>query len=346
MPAIEVRGVSKRFRSRGPLFRRRKEGPRETVALDRVDLEIGTGEFVGLLGQNGAGKSTLIRVMTGLMVPDAGEVRVLGLDPNRDQVRNARNIGVTFGQRTQLWWDLRARDSFEILRDMYGLPAATYTRRMRELDDFLGLSAFWDTQARHLSLGQRVRCDLAAAVLHRPVLLFLDEPTIGLDILVKDQVRAMLADLAGTGDHAIVLTTHDVADVEALCPRIVLIDRGRTLFDGTLADLTGIGGGRRTVVVELAGGRAAPEVRMPGVRLLELDGARATYALEPGVSQARFAARVLAADEVRAIDFEGVRLEDVLRSIYAGDHSALNAQRPAASPAASPAARPSAPTPP
>ena len=333
MSAIDVRGVSKRFRRRGPLFRSRKEGRRETVALDRVDLEIETGEFVGLLGQNGAGKSTLIRVMTGLMVPDAGDVRALGLDPNRDQVRNARNMGVTFGQRTQLWWDLRARDSFEILRDMYDLPAATYARRMRELDDFLDLSAFWDTQARHLSLGQRVRCDLAAAVLHRPVLLFLDEPTIGLDILVKDQVRTMLADLARTGDHAIVLTTHDVAEVEALCPRIVLIDQGRTLFDGTPADLTRIDGRQRTVMVELAAGRG-PSIRMQGVRLLELDGPRATYALEPGVSQAQFAARLLAADEVRAIDFEGVRLEDVLRTIYAGDHSALSGPRPPARPAA------------
>ena len=338
MPAIDVRGVSKCFRRRGPLFRSRKEGRRETVALDRVDLEIETGEFVGLLGQNGAGKSTLIRVMTGLMVPDAGDVRALGLDPNRDQARNARNMGVTFGQRTQLWWDLRARDSFEILRDMYGLPAVTYARRMRELDDFLDLSAFWDTQARHLSLGQRVRCDLAAAVLHRPVLLFLDEPTIGLDILVKDQVRTMLADLARTGDHAIVLTTHDVAEVEALCPRIVLIDHGRTLFDGTPADLTGIDGSQRTVVVELAAGRGPSTrmqgVRIQGVRLLELDGTRATFALEPEVSQAQFAARLLAADEVRAIDFEGVRLEDVLRSVYAGDHSALSGPRPPARPAA------------
>jgi ABC-2 type transport system ATP-binding protein len=333
MPAIDVREVSKRFRLRGPSIRRRSGTRRESVALDRVGLEIGTGEFVGLLGQNGAGKSTLIRVMTGLMVPDAGEVRVLGLDPNRDQVRNARNIGVTFGQRTQLWWDLRARDSFEILRDMYDLPAAVYARRMRELDSFLDLSAFWDTQARHLSLGQRVRCDLAAAVLHRPRVLFLDEPTIGLDILVKDQVRAMLADLARTGDHAIVLTTHDVADVEALCPRIVLIDRGRTLFDGTLADLTRIGGRRRTVMVESAAGSSPPS-RIQGARLLDPDGARATYALEPEVSHAEFATRLLAVGGVRAIDFEGVRLEDVLRSIYAGDHSVLGAPGPPARPAA------------
>ncbi|MEZ0067094.1 ABC-2 type transport system ATP-binding protein [Streptacidiphilus sp. MAP12-20] len=324
MTAIDVSEVSKRFRGRGPLIRRWRATPPETVALDRVSLGIDSGEFVGLLGRNGAGKSTLIRVMTGLMVPDAGQVRVLGLDPNRDQVRNARNIGVTFGQRTQLWWDLRARDSFEILRDMHGLPATTYAGRMRELDDVLGLSGFWDTQARHLSLGQRVRCDLAAALLHRPRVLFLDEPTIGLDILVNDQVRAMLADLARTGDHAIVLTTHDVADVEALCPRIVLIDHGKTLFDGTLADLTRIGARRRTVVVELAAGKGPPS-RIPDARLLELDGARATYALEPGVSQADFAARLLAADEVRAIDFDGVRLEDVLRSIYAGDRSLLSA---------------------
>ncbi|WP_042396702.1 ABC transporter ATP-binding protein [Streptacidiphilus carbonis] len=322
MTAIEVREVSKRFRLRGPLLRRGRQPRRETVALDRVSLEIGAGEFVGLLGQNGAGKSTLVRVMTGLLVPDSGTVRVLGLDPNRDQVRNAANIGVTFGQRTQLWWDLRARDSFGILRDMYGLPEPVFVRRMRELDDVLGLSGFWDTQARHLSLGQRVRCDLAAAVLHRPLVLFLDEPTIGLDVLVRSQVRAMLADLARTGDHAIVLTTHDVDDVEALCPRIVLIDRGRPLFDGTLADLTGIGGRSGTVTVELTAGGGGP-VRLPGARLLELDGVRATYALDPGVGQEEFAARLLGAGGVRSIDFEGVRLEDVLRSVYAGDHSRL-----------------------
>ncbi|MBD2818434.1 ATP-binding cassette domain-containing protein [Streptomyces parvulus] len=210
-------------------FRRRRAG--RALALSEVDLRIGRGEFVGLLGQNGAGKSTLIKLMTGLLLPEAGTVRVCGLDPYGDREANARNMGVTFGQRTQLWWTCPPGLVLHPARHprAAGGRLARLSRRTRRRPVAVGVLGH--PGALPL-LGQRVRCDLAAALLHRPRVLFLDEPTIGLDVLVKDQVRELLSRLAATGDHCVVLTTHDMAEVEALCHRIVVIDRGRVVHDG------------------------------------------------------------------------------------------------------------------
>ena len=248
--AIEVDAIVKSFlvpdetRTRRTWFGLTRRGLRRYAAVDRVSFTVRQGEFIGLLGQNGAGKSTLIKIMTGLLTPDSGTVRVLGLDPQADQVANARNIGVAFGQKTQLWWDLPARESLEILRNIYQVPTVAFRRWLSDLDDVLELSTFWQTPARQLSLGQRVRCDLAAAIIHRPPILFLDEPTIGLDILVKAQVRTLLRTLADSGDHTIVLTTHDVAEVEALCQRLIVIAHGEVVHDGPSAMLTGTGTSR------------------------------------------------------------------------------------------------------
>ncbi|MEW2516371.1 ATP-binding cassette domain-containing protein [Streptomyces sp. NPDC046870] len=317
---IAVTGVTKTFRAwdtadawsiRRP-FRRRQA--RRAVALAEVDLRIERGEFVGLLGQNGAGKSTLIKIMTGLLLPEEGSVRVCGLDPYADRERNAHNMGVTFGQRTQMWWDLPARDSFGILRDIYGLPHTVWRDTLTQLDDVLTLSAFWDTPVRFLSLGQRVRCDLAAALLHRPPVLFLDEPTIGLDVLVKDQVRELLTRYATSGDHAIVLTTHDMSEVEALCRRIVVIDRGRLVHDGPREALADVTDAEHTYLVEF-------ETPPPALHLLTADvvsgeGPTVRVRPRPGADRAQVTAELLAAHAVRSVVYEGTRAEDILRTLY------------------------------
>ncbi len=323
-PVIDVAGAGKTFRSfdpgdrwsvRRPLRRRKA---RRSVALADVDLRVGQGEFVGLLGQNGAGKSTLIKLMTGLLLPETGTVRVKGLDPYADRERNARTMGVTFGQRTQLWWDLPARVSFDILRDIHGLAEPAYRSTLAELDGVLSLSPFWDTPVRFLSLGQRVRCDLAAALLHRPQVIFLDEPTVGLDVLVKDQVRALLARLAATGDHAIILTTHDMGEVEALCERIVVIDRGRVVHDGSREGLAAVSGDQHTFVVEFETPPAS--LRLLTAEVVSADGPTVRVRPLPGSDRTEVTAELLAAHPVRSLLYEGTRVEDMLRTLYGRSH--------------------------
>ncbi len=212
---------------------------REVVAVDRVSLSIARGEMVACLGPNGAGKSTTIKMLTGILVPSGGVAEVFGLQPHRQRRAIAQRIGVVFGQRTQLWWDLPLRDSFNLLRHIYRIPAGRFARNLREFCDLLELDAFIDTPVRQLSLGQRMRGDLAAALLHDPEVLYLDEPTIGLDVVAKHRVRAFLRELNQERGVTVLLTTHDMADVERLCSRLLIIDHGQLLFDGGLDQMRG-----------------------------------------------------------------------------------------------------------
>jgi ABC-2 type transport system ATP-binding protein len=209
----------------------------DKVAVNAVDLRVEPGELLALLGPNGAGKSTTIKMLCGILTPTSGAVTVNGITPHRDRVANARKIGVVFGQRSQLWRDLPARKSLEVLRDIHGLSQADYERRIAEFDQILELREFWDTRARQLSLGQRVRCDLAAALLHDPPVVFLDEPTIGMDVVVKEQVRAFLRDQVSRRNRTVLLTTHDMTEVSRLTQRVVLIDHGRLRYDGPVTGL-------------------------------------------------------------------------------------------------------------
>ena len=209
----------------------------EKVAVDHVDLRVEPGELLALLGPNGAGKSTTIKMLCGILTPTSGRVTVNGLVPHADRVANARQIGAVFGQRSQLWRDLPARQSLEVLRDIYGLTQGQYAARIAEFDRILELSEFWDTRARQLSLGQRVRCDLAAALLHDPPVVFLDEPTIGMDVVVKEQVREFLRDQVRRRARTVLLTTHDMTEVARLAERVALIDHGRLMYDGPVPGL-------------------------------------------------------------------------------------------------------------
>jgi ABC-2 type transport system ATP-binding protein len=211
--------------------------PRRVDALDGVSFEIGEGEVVGYIGPNGAGKSTTVKVMSGILTPDSGECVVMGRTPWRERVAHVAQIGVVFGQRSQLWWDVPVSDSFLLLKDIYGIPGAAFAKRSSELTEALDIGELLKTPVRQLSLGQRMRCELAAALLHSPRILFLDEPTIGLDAVAKLALRAFLKEENRRSGVTVLLTTHDMDDVEALCPRVMVVGRGRILYDGAITGL-------------------------------------------------------------------------------------------------------------
>lgn len=233
---IELDGVGRSFtvrRRTGPLRRQ----TRVVHAVRDLSFRVEPGEFVGYLGPNGAGKSTTIKMLTGILTPTSGRIRVAGLDPSRRRTTLARRIGVVFGQRTTLWWDLPLRSSFTLIRHLYKVDQRVFTQRLAELGEVLELGPFLDTPVRQLSLGQRVRGDIAAALLHDPPVLVLDEPTIGLDVVSKAAVRDFLRGLNAERGTTVLLTTHDLGDIERLCRRVMLIDHGSLAFDGTLPAL-------------------------------------------------------------------------------------------------------------
>jgi ABC-2 type transport system ATP-binding protein len=243
-PVVRVVSLTKVFRTV-----RREEGlaaalkslvrrvATEIVAVSDVTFSIAPGEMVGYIGANGAGKSTTIKMLTGILTPTSGQVLCNGFVPHRERTRYVATIGVVFGQRTQLWWDIAVVESFRLLKEIYGLSDAGYRERMALFDRVLGISAYLHQPVRKLSLGERMRCDLAASLLHRPPLLFLDEPTIGLDIVAKASVREFLQEINQREGTTVLLTTHDLSDIETLCRRVIVIDHGKLLFDGALSQL-------------------------------------------------------------------------------------------------------------
>ena len=306
---IEADGLVRSFRHRR----------KDTVAVDNLTLHVDDGEAVGYIGPNGAGKSTTIKMLTGILVPTAGRVRVCGLDPVRDRRELARRIGVVFGQRSQLWWDLPLRDSFDLLRAIHGVPTADFGRRVGEYVELLELAPFLDTPVRQLSLGQRMRGEVTAALLHAPRLLVLDEPTIGLDLVSKERLRGFLAALNASGDVTLLLTTHDLPDVERLCRRLVVVDRGRVLIDGPLDELRRRFGVRRELVVELESPQPAL-TGLPGVEsvTVQADGLRQrlVFSTESTTAAALIAA-VAERTAVRDLSVAEPAIEDVVRRLYA-----------------------------
>jgi ABC-2 type transport system ATP-binding protein len=200
--------------------------------VNDIDFKIRRGEFVGYVGENGAGKSTTIKMLTGILVPTSGTAEVNGIVPYKDRKKNAAKIGVVFGQRTQLWWDLPVRESFDLLRVIFRVSRSDFDRQMVKLEEALGLRPLLEMPVRKLSLGQRMRCDIAASLIHNPPVLFLDEPTIGLDVLAKQSVRNFLSEINRTEGTTIILTTHDMNDIEQLCKRLIILEEGKIVFDG------------------------------------------------------------------------------------------------------------------
>ncbi|MEU1162808.1 ATP-binding cassette domain-containing protein [Streptomyces sp. NPDC005921] len=322
--SIEVRGLSRTFHTtvRRPGFAgalRSLVNPErvEKHAVSDITFDVAPGELLALLGPNGAGKSTTIKMLTGILTPTSGEARVAGVVPYRERERNARNIGAVFGQRTQLWWDLPVRESFAILRDIYEVPKDEHAARLREFDDLLELSAFWDTRVRHLSLGQRVRCDLAAALLHDPPVVFLDEPTIGMDVVVKEQVREFLRYQVAERGRTVLLTTHDMTEVERLAERVVLVNHGRLVLDGSLDEMRRRFGSTWQVRATLADAHT-PVVPLPGITVVRREGPQVVFgpdgAAAPTVHEAL--KLVIERHEVTGVAVDEADLEDVMRAAY------------------------------
>lgn len=271
MSYISVHDLNKSFtirkkREKGHLLREKTQ----VHALQDISFQIEQGELVGYIGPNGAGKSTTVKILSGILTPDGGEVQVGGMIPWRERKKHVRRIGVVFGQRSQLWWDVPLADSFSLLRDIYRIPENEYRKRLEELADALDLSALLRTPLRLLSLGQRMRAELCGSLLHRPELLFLDEPTIGLDAVSKLALRDFLREENKKRGTTILLTTHDMEDIAALCPRVMVLGHGKKLYDGTLGSLLARYDTLRTVHVRYDGGAALPA--LPGSCLIEREG--------------------------------------------------------------------------
>jgi ABC-2 type transport system ATP-binding protein len=341
---IEVHNLSKVFRVHrkrgrglGGVFRREVV---EIRAVERVSFAVGAGEIVGYVGPNGAGKSTTIKMLTGILQPSGGTMRVAGLDPTHDRRELARRIGVVFGQRTQLWWDLPLIDSFELLRHIYRVPEAVYRQRLAEFTALLDLAPFLRTPVRQLSLGQRMRGDLAAALLHAPAILYLDEPTIGLDVVAKARMREFLATLNAEHGVTVLLTTHDMADIERLCSRMLIIDHGHVIYDGSLDAIKDRFGGERTVVVDLE--EEEPPLTVPDATVVRVDGPRQWLRFRrTETTAAQVIASVAATARLRDLAIEEPAIEDIVRRIYEGEGASVNASRASASAPSTPARPPS-----
>ena len=202
------------------------------TAVDDISFQINEGELVGYIGENGAGKSTTIKMLTGILTPTSGDVSVNGLVPYKSRIENNKNIGAVFGQKTQLWWDLPVIESFRLIKKMYKIPEGEYRKNLKKFTELLDLEELLEKQVKNLSLGQKMRCEIAATFLHNPKIVYLDEPTIGLDVLVKENIRRFIKDINKEKNTTVILTTHDVKDIEEVCDRIILIDKGKIIFDG------------------------------------------------------------------------------------------------------------------
>jgi ABC-2 type transport system ATP-binding protein len=329
-PLIHVRDLSKNFRS----FKRR-EGVwgsiqnlfvreyRTVAAVERVSFEITRGEMVGYIGPNGAGKSTTIKMLTGILVPSAGEIRINGYVPYRQRRQYVKTIGVVFGQRTQLWWDIAVIESFKLLRRIYDVPQRDFDARMEQFNSILNIRDYLHTPVRKLSLGERMRCDIAAALLHNPPLLFLDEPTIGLDVVAKHHIRQFLRTINREFRTTVLLTTHDLDDIEELCRRIMIIDHGKVLYDGQLAQLKQQLLRIKQIKFALkdrAQADALSGFSREGLDVEQVD--ELTYRIRfdrTSISTSDLIRQILGAVEVRDLLIEDEPIEEIIKRIYAGE---------------------------
>ena len=318
---IELSHISKTFR-----VAKRNSGMGEALkalfhreysyvhALSDISFKIADGEMVGYIGPNGAGKSSTIKVMSGILTPDSGECRIDGLTPWKDRRRHVANIGVVFGQRSQLWWDVPVIDSFELLRDVYEVDNALYRRNLDELTELLGLAEILRTPTRQLSLGQRMRCEIAASLIHSPNILFLDEPTIGLDAVSKIAVREFIKSLNREKGTTVILTTHDMQDIEALTERILLIGKGRILLDGSLDELKQRNSKTKKITVSYSKGRFSPS---SGITLLSDKNRRAEFSVDSDVIGVSGAIEALIRNaEITDISVTGTTADELVVSLY------------------------------
>jgi viologen exporter family transport system ATP-binding protein len=328
-PIISVDQLVKRFRSPkryggrfGALRTLFTREYTDKAAVDGISFAVESGELIGYIGPNGAGKSTTIKMLTGIVVPTSGELQVAGLVPWRRREDNALNIGVVFGQRSQLWWDLPLIESFDLVARMYRIEPERYRSNLGRFRELLGLDEFIEAPVRQLSLGQRMRGDLTAALLHDPRIVYLDEPTVGLDVVAKERIRAFIQEINRDQGTTVILTTHDLADVERLCRRIILIDQGRVLYDGTVEGLTATYAPYRVLIVRLAtdvgvDSTADRPLDLAGVQVAKREAGAIWLQFDPAV----IAAPVLISEVARRYPVSDLsivepELESVIRELY------------------------------
>ena len=329
MPLIEVSELSKTFQT----FSRR-EGVagsfldlfhreyRTLIAVDAISFNVEQGELLGYIGPNGAGKSTSIKMLTGILKPTSGRMKVIDFDPYLQRKTYTKHIGVVFGQRTQLWWDIAVIESLKLLAKIYDVTPVQFKDRLATLDEILGLKDLLHTPVRKLSLGQRIRCDMAASLLHNPPVLFLDEPTIGLDAVGKDAVRGFLRRINKEFKTTIILTTHDLNEIEELCKRIVVLDKGKILFDGSLASIKKLPGLKRRLQIDFPGTASVDSLKHKfGEEIsAELQGERRVLvAFDPGkISTVELIKELVSTQEITDFTLTEPDIEEVIMKIYKG----------------------------
>lgn len=318
---IELKNINKTFK-----VAKRNGGIKEAVkslfsreyeyihALNNVSFTIGDGEIVGYIGPNGAGKSSTVKVMSGILTPDSGECRIDGLIPWKDRKQHVKNIGVVFGQRSQLWWEIPVADSFELIRDIYEIEPDRYRRNLRGLSELLDIGEIIKTPTRQLSLGQRMRCEIAASLLHDPKILFLDEPTIGLDAVSKIAVRNFIADVNKERKTTVILTTHDMQDIETLAKRILLIGKGQILLDGSLDELKKRNSSVKKLTIEYFGG-TLPDCE--GVSVTDFSAGRAVLSVDTSIISISDAISLAASTaDITDLSVQGTTTEELVVELY------------------------------
>lgn len=328
MSAIQVRNLRKEFKVqknreglKGAIQDLFKREYRQVTAVNGISFDIPKGEICGYIGENGAGKSTTIKMLTGILVPTSGDIVVNGYVPYKDREAFVRGIGVVFGQRSQLWWDIGVIESFQLLRKVYKVSEADYKKRLDELVDRLMLSELLHRPVRKLSLGQRMRCELAAALLHNPAILFLDEPTIGLDIVVKSEIRDFLKSMNQRYETTILLTTHDLQDIEALCSRVVMLDDGSIIYDGGLEELKNRWGKGKEIIFQFAAAQTLDKLTSltgdgPVTWTMDSETLARAWVPTDRISISDVLAQVVGTSEILDIRIIETQTDDIVREIY------------------------------
>jgi len=327
MPVIEVARLTKIFRipKKDPglggavrnLFRPKFD---TKTAVDHIDFKIEAGEIVGYIGVNGAGKSTTIKMLTGVLLPTDGSARVLGRDPHRQRIDNARQIGVVFGQRTQLWWDLALIESLNLIARIYEVPPARYKLMLDQFAETLDLKDLLNVPVRSMSLGQKMRSELAAALIHEPKVVYLDEPTIGLDLIVKERIREFIRAQCARSGMTVLLTTHDLGDIEELCQRVLIIDAGRILYDGPISAIRDRFGKYREITFETVAPAGGLSLKLPrGTEVVEAEERRLRVRFDrTKVTASQVAAQAMNQIEVRDFSLSEPDLASIVKQIYNG----------------------------